>query len=216
MKTWIAFFLLFTTTANAAEWSAQLISHSRLADDDTYQTGTWYGIQFNYQSDDSFLFVSQEKVTVIPLWGSHSLTMTGLGVGTTWQVTPRFRIFGQIGYYSVDVDRFGTRDWNEGLYYYFNGRFGFSMPDLAPLSFDYYTIEIEDTFGGTIGFELEKPITDRLSVGFVMSYRAMRISEYLRVDRQAWLDAGVGWWENGIDRNYSSLDFGVSLRYTLK
>ncbi len=209
---WMTLALLLLTSVAQAEVSVDLISHSRLTDDDAYQTTVWYGVQISYHKDDSYLFISQEQTRIVPIWGAYDLKMTGLGVGITHELTPYVRLFAQVGYYFVSTNPSGRHDWNEGLYYYFNSRYGFSMEG-TPFNFDSYLIEVDDTIAASIGIEIDKPITGRLSVGFSLGYRSMRISEYLRVDRQVWLDAGVGWWEQGIDRNFSSLDYAISFNY---
>ena len=209
-------FLFALQGVSAGTLSTQVFTATRIADDDMFQVGGWHGIQFSYQPDNtlSYSFISYEKLAVYPKGKAFDYTMLGLGVGSKYKLTKNIKLFGQVGYYFVK-NSFGKRKskFNEGIYYYLNDRYIHSGGGNY-YSFDEYEVENDNTYGGTIGIEMNYPITKKLSADFVFSYRIMTIKESVRGFRKAW-DAACYpcWWEFGVNRNYSSTNFGVNMNY---
>ena len=211
--------LMMIGTAQAAEIEVQALQMSRMADDDTYQVGGWRGIQLNYVFDnEAYIFAGHEVAEIIPLWGIGRMNLTGVGGGIKHKLTDKISVFAQVGYYMISQENEGrhrmdgTHGASEGMEYYFNAKYGFTSPTYV--HFDEYQIEYEDTFGGAFGVQLVQPITKNMDLGFIMSYRAMKIKETLRVMKDEWNYDTTGWcWEQGINRNYSSMNFGISLDY---
>jgi hypothetical protein len=203
---------------HAGEISIESFQATRIADDDMYQTGRWLGIQASYGEDD-YVFISQEKLTPIPLWGMGNITMTGLGVGTKHKLTDRLSIFGQIGYYFVKHENEGRHRTDsayssgaEGISYYFNTRY--SALSNSYVHFDEYMIDYDDTIAGSIGLDYTKPISKNMNIGFSVSYRSMKLVELLRVMKDEWDYSGTGQcWEQKIARNYSSINYGIKVNY---
>lgn len=206
--------------AKAGELSAKLIQHSRLADNDMYQTGSWQGIQISYGSDDGYGFISHETADIIPVYNIGQLTLVGLGWGMKHELTPNLKLFGQLGYYMASHENQGRNDmWangdtaSEGMYYYMNKRYaGIHYGGLV--NFNEYQIEYQDTFGISLGFEYTKAITKNLDVGFSVEYRAMKLRELLRVMAPQWkYDETGACWQQEFNRNYSSIGAGLTLNY---
>lgn len=203
---------------HAGELSVEVFQASRMADDDMYQTGRWYGVQVSYGSED-YIFISQEKFAVIPLWGIGNMTMTGAGVGVKHKLTDRLSIFGQIGYYFVKHENEGRHDMDiynssatEGMEYYFNTRYSALTSNY--ISFDEYEIDYDDTISGSVGIEYVKTLSEGMNIGFSLSYRSMKIRELLRVMNDAWdYDNTGACWEQKITRDYSSINYGIKLNY---
>jgi len=205
--------LTIAFNVSAGELSVSLSQKSLNNADDVYSTNYWVGLQVSYQPDNSnlYYFLSKEIVDVAPIYSAWKYDMTGIGIGTKININKRIRVFGQAGYYLIKNswgDR--KRQFNEGLYYYFNQRFYGSQTTGKYYEFKDYSVENNNAIGMTIGLELLHPITDRWSAGFIISHRLMKIKEDLNA--YAYNDE-FGWWAHTPTRDYSSTNVGVSLNY---
>lgn len=208
-------FILFLLIAgaselNAADFEVKAYQLSRLADSDKYQIGGWHGIQLSY-GNKVYGFASYETAQVIPLWGIGDLRITGVGIGTKYNLTPRVSVFGQFAYYFVNHEDQGRHYCrSEGLEYYFNDKYGFTTNQYY--TFDSYQIEYDNTVGGEVGIQLIQPLSKHTTVGLSVSYRTMKIGESLRVYRDEWgKDCSEACWMQDITRDFSSFNYGLSL-----
>ncbi len=212
----LLFLLLFPLYAKAGEVSVQLTQFSRIADGDTSQTSNWNGVQVDYKLDNGvYIFGGKEKATIHLMGEAFSYDITSIGFGTKFNISERVRLFGQVGYYFVD-NSWGSeirREKNEALIYYLNDKFSNNG---QIQNFDAFSVDNENTFGGTAGIEIVQPITKNLSAGFVFSHRNMKIKEIVHGYNDAWRFHETGEnWEYGVSRNYSSFNFGISFNYIL-
>lgn len=203
--------------ATAGELGVKVTQHSRIADDDMYQVGGWEGLEINYRPTDSsgFIFASIEEARIYPKGNSHNITLAGVGVGIKHNLGKHFSVFGQFGYYFVKNNWGNRREFNESAHYYLNDRWKDSIRHGDYYNFDSIEIDHENTFAGTIGFELNYPITQRLSANMGVSYRNMKVRELIRGKRDEWTkyhhpDAS---WEFDISRNMSTLNYSLGLTY---
>jgi len=214
MRTLILSFLLFLAfPVWADEISLSLTQKSRMADDDTYQSGGWEGAQISYKFDTVYVFASQESTAIHTLGKAFDYSMTGLGVGTKIPLSKRVNLFGQVGFYKVKNSWGSTprRERNEGLIYYLNDRYS---NDGKIQNFDAFSVENENTVAGEIGIELMQPVTDSVNMGFSISYRQMKIKEIVHGYNDAWRFAETGEnWEYGVSRNHSTVNFGLVSSY---
>lgn len=217
MKKLIALLMLLSMGAQAGEFQATLFQAGGITDDDTYFRGDWYGLKFSYQFDDSnnFVFASHERMQIIPFWGIGNISMTGVGFGSKFNVTDNVRFFGSVGAYLVKHDGEGRHDmhgpnagdYGEGMGYYFNNRYLHAAGHAV--GFDEYEIRYDDTLAGEVGFELTSG-----SVVYSLSYRSMKVREFLRVYKDEWKfdETGVCW-EQQNNRNFDSVNFGIGWRF---
>ena len=85
----------------------------------------------------------------------------------------------------------------------------------SPGNFDEYEVKNENAISGTIGLELNYPISKNWSANLIYSYRMLKIKEDIRgiKDIQDYDHTGACWMV-GKNRNYSSTNMGLSLVYT--
>lgn len=197
---------------NAAEYSLHVSEKFRNVNEDLYSTGTWLGLEFKYQPDNSdiYYFISTEHIAVVAKMRAFNYDMTGFGVGKRYQVAKNIRVFGQAGYYLID-NSWGAkkREFNEGLYYYLNDRWIHSNGG-GYLVFDEYGVENKNTFGGTIGIEFSHKLSKNIDFSMIFSKRFMKIREKLAGYRDAW---NGGSWEFNSDRDYSTTDYSLGINY---
>ncbi len=198
---------------NAGELSLSLTQKSLNTTDDVFSTDLWVGAQVSYQPENSnwYYFLSKEIVEVSPIYKAWEYDMTGLGIGTKFKLTPKISLFAQAGYYFVK-NSWGPRkrEFNEGIYYYLNRRFCCEQNEHSNLWFKDYSVKNDNAVGWTIGLEMTQPINKNWKIGFVASYRAIKIHE--EINGYAY-DHESGWWQHITDRNYSSTNMGIILTY---
>jgi len=206
MKTIIFLLMFFPMVVNA--WEVQLKQMSHINSDDYYQVANWQGLQVNYDVDDYYVFGSVERGQIIPLWGIGDLSLFGAGIGTRFKVHPKITFFGQLGYYYADHEDEGRhRGHSEGLTYYMNSKYGFSTDRFQV--FDEYQIEYGNAVGGEVGV-----IFQHKKVGFLLSYRSIKIDETFRVMKDEWnFDLTGVCWEQEITRDFSSINFGINIKF---
>ena len=218
MKKWILVLMVLSLNANAGEWSAHAMQMSRITDEDYFMTGGWEGVQINYQTGNNYTFFGYEEMSVMPKGRAWEYTLIGLGVGSKYNLTENIRLFGQIGYYHIK-NSWGARrrERNEALNYYFNDRwYGSTYEQVTTgqhVVFDEWSVENDNTFAGTIGIEMIRPITKNLNMSFVFSYRQMKIKEKIMGFRDVWDESKGYWWEIDLRRDYSTTNFGVGVNY---
>ena len=213
--------LMMIGTVQAGEVGVRLTDWSRLADDNVYQVGNWQGIQLDYTFDnDLYIFGSHETAQVIPLWPIGDLSMTGIGFGVKHDITPRFRFYGQVGYYFVSHENegrhpidMGSGDASEGMWMYMNHQYSY-LPGFI-WDFDTYEIQYENTFSGIIGIDYTHPVGKSSEVTFGISYRALRMDETFIVERDEWnYPVTLNRWEQMVSRNYGALGLSLGYNYT--
>ena len=197
---------------NAGELSLSLTQKSLTTADDVFSTNLWVGAQISYQPDDSnwYYFVSKELVEVSPIYKAWTYDMTGFGIGTKFKLTPKISLFAQGGYYIVK-NSWGARkrQFNEGIYYYLNQRF-YGAQSTSYNWFKDYSVANDNAIGWTIGLEMVQPINKNWNIGFITSYRVIKIHE--EINGYAY-SGEAGWWQHITDRNYSSTNMGIILTY---
>lgn len=220
----IVLFMAVSVMGVCAEITASVYQLSRMTDDDTYQVGTWQGLQLSYKPFDGlYYFVSQDGAGVYPNGKSHDYTFTTAGFGIDKRVTKGIKLFGQLGIVKID-DSLGEKRHGdiEALTYYFNERISQQLPAGYHQGFDSFGVKHDDyVVSVTLGAELTHQITDSLSVGLSLSYRGMKFHESLSAYRDDWdahnatLAPGQTptYWEFGLVRDYSSFNTGLSLTY---
>jgi outer membrane scaffolding protein for murein synthesis (MipA/OmpV family) len=194
----------------ATEYSLSMFQRSAIADSDQYSVGSWAGMQFSYAPNDKgYFFISQETAQAAPSGHAFDYNMTGLGVGNKYQLTKDIRLFGQFGYYIIKNTQGRQRAMNENLYYYLNKYY-----HVSPGMFDEYEVKNENAIGGTIGLELNYPISKHWSANFIYSYRILKVNEDIRGMKDVWdYDHTGQCWMVGKNRNYSSTNMGLSINY---
>lgn len=216
MKKWILILIMLSGAVNAGELSISLGQKSLNNAEDIYSVNDWNGMQISYQPDNSnfYYFLSQEEAEVSPNYFVWTYSMTGLGIGTRKNISKNIRLFGQIGYYKIKNDFGKKRGLSEGLYYYLNRRwYGAGNQDEFHY-FDEYEVINSDSFGGTIGVEILQPITEKITAGFSISHRLIKVKESITGYKDEWNYAKTGGaWRYSPNRDYSSTDFNINLNY---
>jgi hypothetical protein len=203
------------------ELKVQLIERSNLADEDSFQVGSWEGVQVSYHEDSVYIFGSVEESSIFPN-GYHAFdyTMIGVGIGSTMRFNKRIRAFGQVGLYKITNSWGGRkRQPSEAMEYYLNRKwYGLREWDSTDgnvewLAFDEYRVKNSDAIGGTFGIEMDFYQSDSISIGGSMSYRLLKINEKIAGFRDEWTeDRGPGhYWTTSQRRNYSSINLGLIL-----
>ena len=214
MKYLILLLSLLPITANAGEIQAKVFTHNFMTDDEIYQRGVSAGIQLSYTPKDSFyIFISQEDIEVRPKVKAFTYTLQGVGIGSKFNVSKNIKVFTQLGYFKVTND-WGDRrrEYNEGLYYYLNGRYD-STAD-GYYQFQEYSVHNDNTFAGEVGAEFTYPLGYGFSVVSSFSYRIMKITEEIHGYYDIWdFDRTGSNWEFQANRNYTSISFALGANY---
>jgi len=202
----------------AGELEAVVLSSTKFTERYDHGTGTWVGLQINYNFDnDLYIFGSQEDIDVLLLGGkAWTYDIKGVGVGTKYRVNKRLRLFSQVGYYMIK-DSIGQRHKNEDetFGYYLGNRYSsdaFVIFDEVGLKHSEYT------FGIAVGAEFIYPITKNWTTGFVVSYRRMKIKEDISGYNDDWVCPYGSEHSGGCDKlhsaqneDYSSINIGLNL-----
>lgn len=222
IKALIFFLAVLVHPAYGSGVSVQLIERSNLADEDSFQVGSWEGIQISYHKDDVYLFGSIEESSIFPN-GYHAFdyTMIGVGIGSTVRLSDRLKAFGQVGLYRITNSWGGRkRHPSEAMEYYLNrkwyGLSGWYHEDgnAEWLGFDEYSVKNSNAIGGTFGIEMAVYQDDYWTVGGSMSYRMLKINEKIAGYRDEWTPRGPGhYWTTSQRRNYSSINLGLNVGY---
>lgn len=214
MKKLMLILLLISLNAQAGDFTASFMQLGGITDDDTYFRGDWHGIKLDYQFDNSnnFVFISHERADIIPFWGIGSMYLSGIGFGSRFKVTDNIKFFGQVGYYLVEQENEGKHEMKggaaEGMHLYFNQRYHSTTPTKV-VEFDDYEIRYDNTIAGEAGIELQSG-----SVVYALSYRSMKVREFLRVYKDEWHFEKTGaCWEQQNNRNFDSVNFSIGWRF---
>ncbi len=214
MKIKILLLLLLPFNVIAGGLDAKLFTHTFMTDDEIYQRGVSAGIQLSYTPKDSFyIFISQEDIEVRPKVKAYTYMLQGFGVGNKFQLTKYIKAFTQIGYFKVTND-WGDRrrGFNEGLYYYLNGRYDSSSSKYY--KFQEYSVHNDDTFAGELGLEFTYSIGSGFNLVSSFSYRMMKITEEVHGYYDSWnFDKTGANWEFQANRNYTSMSLGIGVNY---
>lgn len=142
----------------------------------------WLGIEVKYQTDaDSlFYFASYETAHASIVYPMFDYTLTGIGVGFNDQITKKFRVYGQVGYYVPDTSlkgRFDCVDYScgEGLYYGLNHKWGALHPQ-GLVKFDEFEVNTKGGYGITIGGELLHPLSNNFELIIGIEYRVIDVA----------------------------------------
>lgn len=199
-------------TVNAGEVSVKILTNTYITDNEQYSRSSSNGIQLSYTPQESFyFFLSKDSVRVCPNGCAFTYKMDGVGIGNKIRLTKSISLFSQVGYYKVSND-YGEKNFkfNEALGYYLNDRFGDAVGN-GVQKFEAYSVINDNTFGGSIGLEMDHKVTKNFSVTSTLSYRLLKIKETI----QGWQSVEKGyWWETGMSRDYSSINFGIGAHYT--
>lgn len=205
--------------AYAGELEAQMLSSTKQTERYDHGAGTWTGVQINYKfNDELYVFGANESFDVLLLGGkAWTYRVKGIGIGTKYRVSKRLRLFGQIGYYDVKNSwgNYQRRENNEAIHYYLNERYNNTK---SSQRLDAYSVNTSDAvLGLTIGSELIYPITQNWHVGFVLSYRHIKIKEDISGYSDAWgcpsNTTVCDKWHSAQNEDYSSINMGLSLGY---
>ncbi len=192
----------------ASEVSVKVTSHSFLSDG--FRRAVGNGVQLSYTpKQNGYVFLSHDKIGIYPLGKAFDLTLQGVGFGAKFKVHKYFSVYGQLGYYFVQNSYGGRSDkLNEGMLQAFNFKFHPFMNGEG-IEFDQYEVFTKNTFGGTVGFNMDYPVTKNFNLNIGLSLRIIKYFQEMRAFKKEWNYEETGQrWEVGGSQNISS--FGLT------
>jgi hypothetical protein len=173
MVTGFMLLLLPFLTAQAEDFTAEAKVFKTIFNNSTYAYETVKdneGVQVNFGYKSLYLFLSAEDMNI---YGVRT-NILGAGLGIKIPIVKGLSAFGQAGYYYIldngnsSVEILGS-ELNHRL-----------APDYPPTKFDYYKLDSNDTWGGTVGVDYNYNFTKSISLGISVAYRFMSIHENVK------------------------------------
>jgi len=225
--------VLIAPAAMAADVSVDVYTGFHSSVDTEYTVRSHRGVKATATLSDAkfapYLWGSwdQMETRLVGLLGPQ-YDIAGAGVGLRYRFAKYVSVFADVGYFHpmvqniqdvriTDDDGRNMPDplrESEGVTHYLNNRFNGAIPwAMQGGIFDDVDVDASGSFGGEVGFRMDYPLADWVSLNITGAYRLMQVNETIYGYKDEWT-AKEWWWEHKATRDFSGPRIGAGITIT--